>query len=214
MNSDKRYYSNNRKEIADVLPDKFRTLLDIGCGTGNFMASLSNDSCELWGIEPVKEIADEAKLNKKLKIINNSIELALSELPNNYFDCITCNDVLEHLVNPDEIILKLKSKLTKKGVLVASIPNVRFADNIKKLIFEKDWKYEESGILDKTHLRFFTKKSIERMFNDAGYNIETLKGINANIGPIKKVLDFITIGHTEDMKYVQFAVVARPSSQN
>ena len=81
-------------------------------------------------------------------------------LPDNNFDVVIFNDVLEHFENPWAVLENVKTKLNASGVVVASIPNVAYITNLVELILKKDWRYKpEGGILDKTHLRFFTKKS-------------------------------------------------------
>jgi hypothetical protein len=74
---------------------------------------------------------------------------------------------------------------------------------------KKDWQYKDDGILDITHFRFFTKKSIERMFTNAGYKIVSIEGINPT-GSIKvKLLGWLSFGLFADAKFMQFATVAR-----
>jgi hypothetical protein len=109
--------------------------------------------------------------------------------------------------------------------VVASIPNVRYLENIWNLLILKDWKYTEYGILDRTHLRFFTLQSIRVIFENLGYHIERIEGINPfDEKPYFKRLSkrfiywvfFLTnllfFKHIEDMRYLQFVVVARPKS--
>lgn len=86
------------------------------------------------------------------------IEQYINELPDNYFNAITCNDVLEHIFEAEDLLLQLKSKLKSGGVLVSSIPNVRYLNNLIHVLFEKDFRYEDEGIRDKTHMRFYTQK--------------------------------------------------------
>src|SRR5262249_12512675 len=101
------------------------------------------------------------------------------ELNGKRFDCIVFNDVLEHMIDPYSALVYAKESLVPNGRVVASIPNVRYFDNVWSLLIDGSWEYCDAGILDRTHLRFFTKKSIESMFVDLGYDIEVLKGINS-----------------------------------
>ncbi len=96
-----------------------------------------------------------------------------------YFDCILLADVLEHLRNPAAALKKLRGYLSDSGTVVASIPNVRFLSVIRELA-EGRWKYRNFGILDRTHLRFFTKKEMETLFRDAGFEPE---GVCENLVP-------------------------------
>ena len=92
------------------------------------------------------------------------------------FDCILFADVLEHLVDPLSALLKVHHLLKEDGVVVASIPNVQFHGVIHKLI-EGNWAYEKEGILDETHLRFFTYKEIVKLFLQAGYSIQRVEEV-------------------------------------
>ncbi len=154
------YYENSRPEMRAFIPTKAEKILEVGCAKGNFGAVLKSDNNEIWAIEPEEEYANEA--NQKLdKVINASIDEALGQIPDDYFDVIIMNDVLEHLLNPWDDLKNLKSKLKDGGVIVSSIPNVRYLKNLFKLFVLKDWKYTEDGTLDETHFRFFTRKSIK-----------------------------------------------------
>ena len=95
------------------------------------------------------------------------------------------------------------------GYIVSSIPNVRYIWNLIELIHLKDWHYKDEGLLDITHLRFFTKKSIIRMFNDAGYEIIRVDGVNPTKHYKVKILGWITFGYLSDTKFSQIATTAR-----
>lgn len=135
-------------------------------------------------------------------------------LPDNYFDCITFNDVLEHTIDPTQLLSMVKTKLGPKGIVIASIPNVLYVKNMFNLLVKKDWEYTHEGILDSTHLRFFTKKSMKRMFQNAGYVVIKQKGINPPSRLIFKLLNILTLGIIGEMKYMQYVCLAKPFSQN
>lgn len=209
---DTEYYKNVRPEMLGFIPKSAKTILEIGCGSGNFSAQLVKDGVETWGVEPFEESAKEAT-EKLTKVLLGTLDEVLQDLPDNYFDAIVMNDVIEHLLEPWDDIINLKSKLKKEGVLVTSIPNVRYSKNIFKLIFNRDWKYTDDLILDRTHYRFFTKKSIKRMYKDCGYNILRIKGINTTKSflyfPFAVLFNIVLLGSQLDMFYMQHATVAK-----
>lgn len=204
------YYSQSREEILSFVPVGVEKVLEIGCGDGIFGRSLrAVRSTEVWGVEMCEKAAMSAKVNLDKVIIGN-IETDAIDLPESYFDCIIFNDVLEHLRYPWIILKEIVRHLASNGYIVASIPNVRYLDNIKKLIRDKDWKYTDEGILDKTHLRFFTEKSIRKMFELCGYNVLQIEGINpAEFYWKFKLLNWVMNKRFDDMKYLRFACVAQ-----
>lgn len=203
------YYQNARPEILPFIPDPCNRVLDVGCGSGAFGEYLKKErNCEVWGVEPVSAAADEAK--DRLDKVINSLFSEEAQLPDNYFDVIIFNDSLEHFPYPEPPLQYARKLLNSGGALVCSIPNVRYIKNVKHLLLDADWKYTYEGILDYTHLRFFTKKSIQRTIEDNGYKILTLKGINSYPWSGWKVNLLRTIfgSKIEDMRWLQFVVVA------
>lgn len=208
------YYSYARPEMVDFVPKDAKTILDVGCGEGMFALSLSgeNNDLETWGIEINQKIAEIAKKNLD-KVLIGDVDKLINELPDSYFDCVIFNDVLEHMVNPYSILAVIKKKLRDNGVVVCSIPNVRHVRVLRDLLFKKQWKYEDAGILDRTHLRFFTKRSIIDMFNDLDYEILKIQGIHATKLWMFIPISIITLGFFSDSRYIQFACLVRPKNK-
>lgn len=205
------YFNGARPEVLKFLPKNFKTFLDVGCGAGgniNLLKSHTEQSLEAWGVEYVEEEAKKAASYAD-RVLVGSIEDNLKNLPDNYFEVITCLDVLEHLVYPEEVLKSLKGKLKEGGVLISSIPNVRHFTNIYNLLIKRDWRYEEAGILDYTHLRFFTSKSIIRMFNSAGFEIIKHEGINPARWWKYFIINLFTLFMFNDGRYIQFVTVAK-----
>jgi len=203
------YYTQNRSEMIEFVPKSAKFILDVGCGAGIFAKQLKkNINAQVWGIEMNETAANCAKQILDHVLIGNAVKI-IQKLPDNYFDCVIMNDILEHLIDPYDFLLQVKSKLTTDGVVVCSIPNVRYLPNLINLFIKKQWQYEDQGILDKTHLRFFTRKSIVSTFEDLGFEILKLKGINPIQSWKFKFLNFIFLGQLADTKYMQFAVIAK-----
>lgn len=173
------YFKGGRQTIIEKINlEKVQTLIDIGCSDGATLKLINkeNHNIELWGVELMEEPAKEAQKQFQ-KIYIGTIEENLKNLPNNYFDAILMLDVIEHLAYPEDVLLILKSKLKFGGKIYSSIPNISHIKGIFNLLIKKDWKYESYGLMDYTHLRFFTPKSIKRMFNNLGYEIIDQRGM-------------------------------------
>jgi methionine biosynthesis protein MetW len=204
------YYSNSRNEVVPFIPAEVKTVLDIGCGKGFFLKLVKDATgAETWGIEPVPEAAHEA-MTRADKIITGSIEEHSDSIPDNYFDCIILNDILEHILYPEIILRNLKPKLSEKGIIIASIPNVRYIANLVELIFKKEWEYKEDGILDSTHIRFFTQKSMIRLFENAELKVIRQVGINERVSWKQNLFQAITFGFFRDTRYLQFVCIGMP----
>jgi 2-polyprenyl-3-methyl-5-hydroxy-6-metoxy-1,4-benzoquinol methylase len=210
------YYQGSRPEIARLLPQKYTKVLEIGCGEGGFAANL--EECVVWGIEPVLKVAELAQ-QKLDKVLIGTYESVYNELPDEFFDVVVCNDVIEHMVDPDSFFESIKSKLQPNGCLIGSIPNVRYVWNLYDLLIKKDWEYINCGILDRTHLKFFTEKSLKRIFVKHNFTIEEFYGINDALycyheNPKKKkplvkfilrAITVLSLYSYKDIRFLQFA---------
>lgn len=203
------YFGRSRPEMLKFVPVDARKILDVGCGAGAFAAQLLRDGSEVWGIELDPAMASVAR-TRLSRVLQGSIEAALPSLPAHHFDCIVFNDVLEHLVDPFQVLRDMRPLLAPGGRVVASIPNVRYFYNVRELLLERQWRYRGYGILDRTHLRFFTALSMVDLFQQSGYEMLAQEGINAFDSWKFRLLERLTRGHVSDMRYEQFACVARP----
>lgn len=203
------YYANQRREMLDFIPSSCRKALEIGCSEGNFGLLLKEKTgAEVWGIE-ISEKAAATATGKIDKVIPGDFLERSDDLPEHFFDCVVFNDALEHFPDPWMVLEKVRRILSPDGAIVASIPNVRYIGNLVELVLKKDWEYKTGGgILDITHFRFFTRKSIIRLFEDSGYTVTRIEGINATPSWKVGLLSFLSAGHFSDVRYLEFAVVA------
>lgn len=202
-----KYYASDRFDVMALIPDDVRRALDVGCGYGNMAKRLKNErAIEVVGIEKEERAVNIAKDNVDKLIIGDAEDMKLP-FEEGYFDCIVYGDVLEHLKEPWKLFKKHTYYLKKGGYCIASIPNIAHYSVIKGLMNDK-WEYTSSGIMDKTHLRFFTIEGIRRMFKDAGYTIlEEKRYIRASKS--KKLLNKLLRGRMEHLLTEQYIVKGR-----
>ena len=142
-------------------------LLDIGCSCGGNLMTIRqvNSSADLYGIEYNEKTAKVASCYGHVQVLD--VEKLECEDWYNKFDYIICGDVLEHLYNPWKTLTKLEKCLNNNGKIIISLPNINHISIIAQIL-SGVWNYEEAGILDKTHLRFFTLKTAIEMVEKAG----------------------------------------------
>lgn len=206
------YYQGTRDEMLPFMPADAATVLEIGCGEGNFGRQLkSRGAREVWGVEVAEPAAERARLVLDTVLVGD-IEDLVGQLPDGYFDLVVCNDVLEHMADPYIVLERLKGKISPRGVLVSSIPNIRYYPVFYELLVHRQWEYTESGILDRSHLRFFTVKSIRNMYERLGYEVLRHEGINRmpELPLIYRLANVVLRRKLSDMQWIQFVTVARP----
>jgi len=177
------YYERERPEVLNAIPREAARILDVGCGAGWLGEQLKRrQGATVWGIEVVRK-ASERAAQQLDRVWNTPVETALPEIPEETFDCIVTADVLEHLIDPWTVLAHLRRRLVPGGTLVASIPNVGHWDVIRDLL-EGTWQYASEGLLDRTHLRFFTRRSVRELFWTAGLAIRELSMIQRGGGGV------------------------------
>ena len=212
------YYEYPRSEMLALYPADAKRVLDVGCGAGAFGVEVKKNGAEVWGVEP-----DLKSFEKAVTRLDRTFYGYFNQstgLPEKYFDCIFFNDVIEHMMNPAEALQLAKKLLAPGGKIIASIPNIAHFPTVWHLVFGGEWRYAERGILDRTHLRFFTRSSIAELFGENGLRVVKLEGINEyygtgnhdNDGRIWKFYHLFALlpnRHLKDMRFLQFSIVAQ-----
>ncbi len=100
--------------------------------------------------------------------------------------------------------------MSKDGLIVASLPNIRYFKVLYHLLISKRWDYKDYGVLDKTHVRFFTYKNIKELFEKNGYQTINIEGINPTKSLKYKIMNTLTLGYFWDSSFIQFICSAKP----
>ncbi|MZH06116.1 MAG: glycosyltransferase [Nitrospinae bacterium] len=168
------YFKNIRHDLIPLIPENANCILEVGCAEGLTGKELKRKhGVFVAGIEMNSSAAEKAR-NVLDDVITGDIEKMDLPYGPSSFDCVIFADVLEHLVNPLVALNKVKEVLKDNGTVVMSIPNVQFYGVVHQLV-EGNWTYQKEGILDETHLRFFTFKEIQKLIEEAGLYIERIE---------------------------------------
>jgi 2-polyprenyl-3-methyl-5-hydroxy-6-metoxy-1,4-benzoquinol methylase len=203
------YYDHDRPQIrtliAQYCPPSAK-VLELGCASGRLGEGLKRGGLAsvVHGIELDGSAAAAAR-GRLDRVWNADLSVFdWSELESDY-DVVVAADVLEHLSDPWRVLRILSAHLTPGGRVVASIPNVRYWKVVADLLVRGEFRYIDAGVLDRTHLRFFTRSSIRSMFVDTGYAVEHLEANPIERPPIRKAF----MAMAGDLATVQFLAVAR-----
>ncbi len=166
------YYNRDKQFLFHLIPDGPNVILDCGCASGRMGKKLLDikKAAEVIGFEIFEPAAKEAMQVYKRVHVGDIEEMDLEY--KEYFDVVICGDVLEHLKEPRKVVERLRLMLKPGGLIICCLPNVRHCRVLKNLLIRGDWRYEQEGIMDQTHLRFFTTKSFRRLLTEASFAVE------------------------------------------
>lgn len=194
-------------------------VLDVGTADGHpVVAGLKARGCRVWGVEIDAEAAAEAAPLCEQMVVGNVEQLDLAAtFGDKRFDVVLCLDVLEHLVEPLDTLRRLRELLTPTGIVVASIPNVTHAA-VRLQLLDGKFTYTETGLLDRTHVRFFDRTEVESLFADAGMTVLERLEVRREPHETEIPLDLSTVPpetleavrKDPDARIFQWMVVARP----
>ncbi|MBC2933607.1 bifunctional 2-polyprenyl-6-hydroxyphenol methylase/3-demethylubiquinol 3-O-methyltransferase UbiG [Nocardioides sp. zg-1228] len=207
---DSPYWSESRAHVADLVPDSARRVLDVGCNDGTFGAGLKArvPGREVWGIEP-HDLDAAAAAQKLTGVACGFYPDALKEVPG-AFDCVSFNHVLEHMTDPWHALRVTRERLHPGGVIVGELPNIRHLPFLFDLAVRGRFDYVDSGLLDRTHLRFFTRSSAHDLFATAGYEVEEFFPVVAMGNARFPRASRVVAKAVGDLSYLAFAFRARP----
>jgi GT2 family glycosyltransferase/2-polyprenyl-3-methyl-5-hydroxy-6-metoxy-1,4-benzoquinol methylase len=210
------YFRHCREELLAHVPTTARAVLDVGCGAGALGARLrQRQACEVWGIECDPDAVREARTNLD-RVLEAPVAAAIPDLPAARFDTLIAADVLEHVPDPWGTLRALAPTLAPGATVLISLPNVQHYAVIRDLLRGR-FTYAPAGILDHTHLRFFTRASAVELVRRAGFTIERIVPLYdgghdrraAQRGHVPTGLSLPSDVPVEDVYAAQFLVVAR-----
>lgn len=203
------YFSHARREILPLLLRRAPRALEVGCGAGHTLALLKQQGLCDWACGIEISPAAAAQATQRLdKVVQGNIEVMELPVEPGSIDLLLCLDVLEHLIDPWGALNRLSTLLSKDGILVASIPNVRHFGVLLPLMIRGRWDYLDSGILDRSHLRFFTRSTAIELIESSGLLVEQVIAINPHAGHWKyRLLNSITLSRAEP--YFEFQYLIR-----
>jgi len=209
---DTQYYRNVRTDLITALGNKqYNNVLELGAGGCDTLAYMKN-----FGLAKhvtALELFSIPGSNQENPIIDKLIIADLSAIPTlglteSSFDLIICGDVLEHIFDPWAVVLYIKKLLTHGGLLICSIPNIRFYKAMFSIFFQGDFNYTKDGILDRTHIRFFCKKNIIDMFKQNDFAITRIQPsfqVNKNEGK-RRLLNNLSLGLFQNFLTFQYII--------
>lgn len=205
------YYDNVRREIAALLPPRSERVLDIGCGSGATLRWLKESGrCGVGiGVEMVESAAAVARERLDEVFVGDATVLVETAFTPQSFDLVLCLDVLEHLVDPWQFVGKVQRLVKPGGLIVTSLPNVRHLRVLLPLLLAGRWRYESAGILDRTHLRFFTRESALELMSGCGLQVVQCRRRLPPWHSKAGLLNLATLGLARDFVTMSYLVAAR-----
>jgi SAM-dependent methyltransferase len=204
------YFNAARYDLLALLPpaDK-RRLLELGAGHG---ATLRAAKAGGWadytvGIDispPQPEMLGDVD-----RFLVGNFESMVLDMPAGFFQAIICADVLEHLIDPWAAVRRLSALLAEDGLLLASVPNIRNHRALRQIVLRGDFRYQEAGLLDKTHLRFFCRRNAIELLTQGGLAVEKVEENMGGYGKVNRAVDVLTGGLLHEFFVFQYRLVGR-----
>lgn len=171
--------NDSHTQVVELIGDDKR-VLDVGCATGDIARLLNGRGCRVDGLELDPEAAEKARADLEKVVVAN---LDTSSLTDHFgagdYDVVIFADVLEHLLDPERALSEAVELLAEGGRVVLSVPNVAHG-SVRLALLQGRWTYTDTGLLDRTHVRFFTRTSFVDLVEGAGLALEHLRSTLAD----------------------------------
>lgn len=203
------YYRDVKPVLLELLDPVGLRVLDAGCASGANGELLKRaGALEVWGIELDEGAADEARRRLDGVVTGDLMSVSLDDLGGQPFDAILAIDVLEHLVDPAAALARLVGMVRAGGTLVACIPNVAHVWVLANLLLKR-WPQKDSGIFDRTHLRFFARRDMVALLRGAGLEIVEVRPYFTRYRLLRAAALVASLCVFRDYYARQFLLVAR-----
>jgi 2-polyprenyl-3-methyl-5-hydroxy-6-metoxy-1,4-benzoquinol methylase len=160
---------------AQRLTGSNQEVLDIGCGEGFLAVELAKNGNRVTGVDALPAAAKISALDDYYSAdLNDGLDGVVRELNGKRFSRVLLLDILEHLNNPQRILVQCHDLVEKNGQMIVSVPNIANI-HVRLLLLLGRFDYTERGLLDSTHVRFYTRKTIRALLEQAGYRIVAQK---------------------------------------
>ena len=204
------YYSFIRLDLIALIDIGVRNLniLEIGAAYGETLFYLKQKGIAARAV--AVDLFEDKNNDQRYKVVDDFIFGNIEEIELNryinYFDLILLPDVLEHLIEPSKVLTKIKSYLKQDGKVIVSMPNIRHYSAMYKIFCKGDFQYEESGIFDYTHMRFYCRKNIQELLESSGYKIVRQESSIQNYKgkSLAKTINLLTFGVFEEFFSAQY----------
>jgi 2-polyprenyl-3-methyl-5-hydroxy-6-metoxy-1,4-benzoquinol methylase len=173
--------SNSSHALMLRLVGANKRVLDVGCATGYLARALGAQGCRVSGVEFDPEAAKEASPALEKIVVGDLEQLDMAaEFVGEQFDAIVFGDVLEHLRDPLPLLRSARGMLSPGGCVVISVPNIAHGD-VRLSLLQGRFDYRNLGLLDSTHVRFFTRQSLQAFLKDAGFTAVDVQTTTADL---------------------------------
>ena len=167
--------------ILSLVSNDVHTVLDVGCGNGELAESLKERCCRVTGVDVSQSaIVEAAEFLDDSFCFDIEKENWPEDLLNKKFDLIVASEVIEHIFDPLVFLKKIKSLSAPNGKIIITTPNVLFWKNRLKILFG-DFKYQDKGIMDRGHIRFFTTDTFRDTLKKSGLSVVIEKNLYPNL---------------------------------
>jgi methionine biosynthesis protein MetW len=218
---DATYFEHSRPEVRALVPAGAARVLDVGCGAGALGAALKEErEIEVCGLELFADAAARARERIDTVVEGNLDQLEDLPFEPGHFDAMIFGDVLEHLHDPARLLRTLRPYLADDGAIVCSVPNVGHWSVVLPLLMQDRWPYADAGLLDRTHVHFFTLAEARIMLRDCGFTLASASATHVSEPPpeMRSLTSFLTtLGVEEGAAHLhltayQYLLVAHPAA--